>query len=68
MSVIKLYQCDICRKKLDKCCLYRFKLAERVLNGDFAEDVEYKFDICKKCHKKIVKEIRKEDKAGGRDD
>ena len=68
MTVIKLYQCDVCGKQLDKCCLYRFNLSEEILNGDFIEDVVEDFDICKKCYKKIVKQIRKEDKAGGIDE
>ena len=61
MSVVNHYFCDICRKELDKCCLYRFKLNEDILYDDMnLKEVESEFDICDKCLKKITKQIRKE--------
>lgn len=62
MTVIKIYQCDVCGKQLDKFYLYRFNLSSEVSNGEFIEDMVEDFDICKKCYKRIVKQIRKEDK------
>ena len=60
MSAIKLYQCDVCNKQLDKDDLYRFKRKEQVYDEIFKSDETINFDICKKCYKKIVKQIRRE--------
>ncbi len=60
MSLVKIYLCDVCDKQMDKRYLYRFKMKEKVINDCFIEDVEDNFDICTKCYKKIVKQIRKE--------
>ena len=66
MTLIKIYQCDVCGKQLDKYCLYRFKMSEDISLDDVTlKEIETEFDICKRCYKGIVKQIRKEIKAGG---
>jgi hypothetical protein len=60
MSLIKVYKCDVCNKQLDKYDLYRFKRKEQVFDDCFINDETINFDICKKCYRKIVKQIRKE--------
>lgn len=60
MSLIKTYKCDVCNKQKDKYDLYRFKLKKQVANDMFIENTVENFDICKKCYRKIVKQISKE--------
>lgn len=61
MSLIKTYKCDVCDKQQDKYDLYRFKVKEKTyLDEMYTKDTVENFDICKRCYKKIVKQIRKE--------
>jgi hypothetical protein len=50
----------VCNKQKDKYDLYRFKLKKQVANDMFIENTVENFDICKRCYRKIVKQISKE--------
>lgn len=60
MSLVKIHKCDICDKQTDKFNLYRFKRKGMVDDDWYTKDEVINFDICKKCYRKIVKQISKE--------
>jgi hypothetical protein len=60
MSLIKIHKCDVCNKEMDKFNLYRFKRKCLEYDEWYSKDEIINFDICKKCYRKIVKQISKE--------